>query len=269
MARQMNFIDADGFLKGGIEEWEDSHRAGNQELFSLAETLNRECHCFLERHPFGTFESHQITTMVLFVRLLELFQGIVLQVSRGLRAPSRILFRAFLEAYFHFEAIHNDPDYLLEFLDQFELERKRLIKRIHKTTDDALEDLRRPIDATLIADIESIKVPNITVEEVAKRAKRHSMYVTAYAILSRSVHSSAGDLEDHLALDDKSKAIVGFRYGPTELETVRTIGLAGLTLAEVLEQMGKDFDDDVSSVTMQLNSSFASFLKTKHLVDPR
>jgi hypothetical protein len=269
MARQMKFVDADGFLRGRIEEWEASHRTANQELFSLAETLNRECHCFLERHPFGTFESRQLTTMVLFVRLIELFQGVVLQVSRGLRAPSRILFRAFLEAYFHFEAIHNDPSYLLEYLNQFELERKKLIRRIHRTTDDALEGLRRPIDAALMADIESIKIPNITVEEVATRAGRHSMYVTAYAILSKSVHSSAGDIEDHLALDDESKAIVGVRYGPSELETVRTLGLAGLTLAEVLEQMGKDLDDDVSSVTKALNASFATFLKVKHLVDPR
>jgi len=265
----MTLVDEDGFLRGQIHGWEAQHRSANEELFSLAETLNRECHSFIGRHEVGTFESHQLTTMVLFVRLLELYQGVVLQVSRGLRAPSRILFRAFLEAYFHFEAIHNDPTYLLVYLDQFELERKKLIKRIRRTTDASLEDLRRPIDATLIAEIESINVPGITVEEVAKRAGRHSMYVTAYAILSRAVHSSAADIEDHLVLDDKRNAIVGFRYGPSELETVRTLGLIGVSLAEVLEQMGKDFNEDMTLVTNPLRVSFESHLRTPHQVDPR
>jgi hypothetical protein len=260
----MNVIDENGFLAGKIEAWASQHRAHYDELFSLCENLNRACHQFLDDHSVGTFDSKQLTTMVLFVRLLELYQGVMVHVSRGLRSPSRIVFRSFLEAYFHFEAIQGDPDYLSDYLNQFEVERKSLVNRIRRTTDASFANLRKPIDAELIAEIEAIKFQRITIEEVAKRGGRYAIYATAYALLSRSVHSSAGDLEDHLALDGESKEIVGFRYGPSDAETVRTLGLAGITLTEVLEQIGRSFGENVSPAVEPFKQSFEAVLAASH-----
>jgi hypothetical protein len=265
----VSFVDSDGFLSGRIDEWVTLHRAANEELFSLAESLNRDCHRFLEKHEVGTFESRQLTTMVLFLRLLELYQGIVLHALRGLRSPTRILLRSFLEAYFHFEAIHSDSAYLEDYLNQLEFERKSLINRMRRTTDKGLESLRRPIDAALIAEIETIKFPKVTVDEVAKRGGNYPIYLTAYAMLSRSVHSSAADLEDHLAVENEGKAVVGFRYGPSEIETVRAVGLAGIALGEVLEQMGKDFEDDVSLATKPVRAAFEKLLGVTNQTDSR
>lgn len=146
-------------------------------------------------------------------------------------------------------------------MDQFENERKSLINRIRNTDDSALEDLRRPIDDTLVAEIQNIGVRRVNIEEVARRGGCHNIYVTAYALLSRSVHSSAGDLEAHLALDDERENIVGFRYGPTDEETVRTVGLVGITLAEALREVSKDFDEDRAESCEQFVANFKSILK--------
>lgn len=257
-------IDENGFLGGRIEEWIVWHQADNKTLLMQAELLNIECHRFVDAHKVGAFNGRQLTTFVLFVRLLELYQGVLLTARRGMRSVSRIVFRSFIEAYFHFEAIHNDPSYLDDYVNQFEVERKGLINRIRRSKEEMLADLRRPIDDALIAEIESIKRQRIKIEDVARRADRYSTYATAYALLSRSVHSSAGDLEDHLSLDASSKAIVGFRYGPSDIETIRTVALAGMSLAEVLGQIGKDFEDDRSPTSDRFQKSFEECLKAGH-----
>ena len=85
------------------------------------------------------------------VNRLELYQSVLLTIDRGMRAPARILFRAFLECIFHFAAIHKDQGYLENYLDQFELQRKKLVNRIRATTDPDLESLRQPINPELLA----------------------------------------------------------------------------------------------------------------------
>jgi hypothetical protein len=243
---QPMMFDENGFLGGRIDVWKRRHRSVNRDLLKMAESLNRECHAFFLGHAIGTFESFRLTGFVLFARMLELYQGVLLLVDRGSRSGTRILFRSFLEAYFHFSAIHKDPAYLAEYLEQFEVDRKSLVKRIHKTEDKGMENLRRPITPELIAEVESIRVSRMSVENVAKRGGNYNIYLTAYALLSRSVHSSAGDLEDHLAIDEESKDVVAFRYGPTDAETIRAVGLAGITLSEVLRDIAKDFGEDRS-----------------------
>jgi hypothetical protein len=256
----LSSIDAGGFLQGHIDEWEKQHLARNEDLFQSARAVNRESHTFVARHTAGEFSPQLLTSLTLFVRMLELYQGTVLLAARGLRSASRVIFRSFLEAYFHFAAIHNDSSYLADYLNQFEVERKRLINRIRRSEEDALAELRRPIDDALIAEIEAIKHKKVTVEDVAKRGGQYVLYATAYAMLSRSVHSAAADLEDHLALDRENKEIEGFRYGPSDKETVRTVALAGVTLSEVLEQMGKLFNDDVAHIAKPLVTAFESYL---------
>jgi len=256
----MSWCDENGFLGGRIDDWIRQHRKTHQQVFDLAHELNREGHAFLDGRSVTISDSHLLTSIVLFARLMELHQAVLLSVDRSARAPTRIMFRAFLEAFFHFAAIHKDPSYLDEYLDQFEHERKALINRIRHTDDPALNDLRAPIDDALIAEIETIGVRRIKVEDVARRADCHNIYVTAYVLLSRSVHSSAADLEAHLALDAEKQRIDGFRYGPTDAETRRTVCLAGMTMAEALRDISKDFSEDRTESCERLITSFKSLL---------
>ncbi|QKO23545.1 DUF5677 domain-containing protein [Rhodoferax sp. BAB1] len=257
----MSQVDENGFLFGRIEVWTEQHRNANQPLLALAHSLNRECHKFLDGRSVSTSDPKQLTSTVLFARLMELYQAVLLVNDRGSRAAVRILFRAFLEAFFHFAAISKDSTYLNEYLDQFQLERKSLINRIRNTGDPALENLRKPISETLISELENIDTRKVNIEEVARRGGCHNIYVTAYALLSRSVHSSAADLEAHLALDEKKESIVGFRYGPTNEETTRTIGLAGVTLTEALREISNDFSEDRVALCETFIDSFKALLE--------
>lgn len=259
----MTLYDENGFLGGRIIDWIHQHRENMKSVLELAQQLNRESHAFIDGRTVTVSDSYKLTTVVLFVRLLELYQGVLLNVDRGMRAPTRIMFRAFLEGFFHFAAIHKDPAYLNDYLDQFECQRKKLVNRIRHTTDPALEGLRQPIGPELVEEIGKIDVRQVNIEEVAQRGGCHNIYVTAYAMLSRAVHSSAADLEAHLEYDTKEQRVVGFRYGPTDEETLRTVCLAGMTMAEILKDVSNDFAEDRKERCDALRDSFQSLLPNR------
>lgn len=256
----MSLYDENGFLGGKVIDWIQQHRESQKSVLRLAQQLNRESHTFIDGRAVTVSDTYKLTTIVLFTRLLELYQGVLLTVDRGMRAPTRIMFRAFLEGFFHFAAIHKDPAYLNDYLDQFEYQRKALVNRIRRTTDPALESLRQPISVELVEEIGKIEVRRISIEEVAQRGGWHNVYVTAYTMLSRAVHSSAADLEAHLEYDAKEQRVVGFRYGPTDEETLRTVCLAGMTMAEALKEISEDFTEDRRELCDGLKDSFQSLL---------
>lgn len=234
------------------------------EIFALAQELNRECHRFLDGRSVDLGSELQITTSVLFARMLELYQAIVLVVDRGMAAPARVLFRAFLEAFFHFSAIHRDSEYLEAYLKQFHVQRKALVNRIRNSKSPLLEGLRQPIDESLLSEIkETIKqegARKVSIEEVARKADLYEIYVTAYAVLSRAVHSSPSDLESHLRYNAEEEAIEGFRYGPSAEETARTICLARMCMAEALNQISNTFEEDRRESCSKLKETFQRVL---------
>jgi len=256
----MTLYDENGFLGAKLDDWIVQHRESHRAILTLALELNRECHRFIDGRSVDLSDTNQLTNAALFARLMELYQSVLLTVDRGMRAPTRILFRAFLECFFHFAAIHNDPEYLEVYLDQVEVQRKKLVNRIRRTTDPGLENLRQPIGPELIQEIGDIDVSGISIAEVATRAGWHSVYVTVYELLSRSVHSNAGDIEAHLECDRAGREIISLRYGPTDAETARTIGLAGMTMADALNDIARDFSEDLSEQCTKLKRSFESLL---------
>lgn len=256
----MSDLDENGFLGGRIESWVKEHRARNDGLIELAEALNRESHAFLHGRTIGIDDTRRLTSVVLFARMLELYQAVLLGAYRGLRSGTRVLFRAFLEAFFHFAAIRKDVEYLNEYLDQFENDRKTLINRIRHSDDPTLAHLKQPIDDQLVAQIQNIDIRRVNIEEVARRGGCHNIYVTAYALLSGSVHSSARDLEAHLRFDVDRETIIGFLYGPTDEETSRTVGLAGITLANAFGEISKDFEEERTESCKRFVASFTSYL---------
>ncbi len=100
----------------------------------------------------------------------------------------------------------------------------------------------------------------VSIADVAKRAGSYDSYLTAYAILSYSVHTSAYDLEHHFQVNDVTKQTEGFKYGPSDLETVRAICLNGMAMAEVLELVSQEFGEDRKAVCEAHTKVFQTFL---------
>lgn len=257
--------DENGFLHGRIEHWVRVHRDTFSGVFAEAETLNRRCHEFLDGRSVALDNERQLVTSVLFARLLELYQGAIVLAERGLSTPVRIQFRAFLEAFFHRIAIHIDPGYLDDYLNQFHIQRQKLVNRFRHASSPRLKDLRQDLDEALVAEIaKTVKdegAQRISIEDVARRAQLHDIYVTVYEVLSRAVHTSASDLESHLQLSKDSDEIVGFLYGPSSNETRRVICLMGMALSEALEQVSRTFGEDRKELCSSHKERFQALLR--------
>lgn len=263
----MTTIDENGFLDGRIQFWIDSQRASHREILERAQELNRDCHRFLDGRAVNLGDGKQIATSVLFARVVELYQSIILASERGMGATTRVLSRAFLEACFHFFAIQRDSKYLNDYLNQFLIQKRKLLRRIRRSKSPQMESLRQAATDQLLADTEKAiqekGAREITIEAVAKRAEMLDTYFTAYAILSHAVHTGASDIDHHIRINDETKETEGFKYGPSEEETVRAICLSGMTLAEALELASHTFGEDRKVLCTAHKDAFQSLLDRK------
>jgi hypothetical protein len=263
----MSRIDENGFLEGKICNWIAEHRDRHAALFTTIRELNRECHRFLDGRGVDITSELHTTTVVLFVRLMELFQGMFIAVEHGMTSVSNIMSRAHLEAYFCLMAIHRDPTFLKQYLDQLHVSRKHLVNRIRNSNSPGLAALREAMDENLIRDIshtiQEQDIKQLKIEDVARRAGLHDVYATAYTILSGAVHTTAWDLESHLDYDDTEKAIRGFQYGPSDADTEKFLGLAGMVMADALETISSIFHEDRAQLCAGFTSQFQAALEEK------
>jgi hypothetical protein len=97
----MSRTDENGFLNGSIANWIVGHRDQHAATFAAIRELNRECHRFLEGRESDITSELHTTATVLFMRLMELFQGVFIVVEHGMTSVSSIVFRAYIEAYIY------------------------------------------------------------------------------------------------------------------------------------------------------------------------
>lgn len=260
-------FDENGYLEGRIQSWIESQRASQKDIFGRAQELNRDCHRFLDRRAVDLGNGKQVATFLLFARSLELYQSIIVVSERGMAAATRILFRGFLEASFHFFALQRDPTYLKDYLDQFLIQKRKLLRRMRQSKSALVKDLRQAATDQLVEETETaIKeagAREVSTAEVAERAQMHDLYLTAYAVLSHAVHTGVSDIDHHIQVNDVTKETEGFKYGPSESETRRAICLCGMTLAEALELVSQDFGEGRKALCAAHKEAFRSFLENE------
>jgi hypothetical protein len=258
-------FDENGFLSGRIDSWIDSHRAAHKDIIDRAQELNRDCHSFLDGRADDLGNGKQVATSLLFARSLELYQSIIVVSERGMAAATRIMLRAFIEANFHFFALQRDPTYLKDYLDQFLIQKRKLLQRIRLSKSSPMESLRQAATDQLFQETEkaitNAKARTISTEEVAKRAQMHDTYLTAYAVLSHAVHTGVSDIDHYIRINHATNETEGFKYGPSEVESVRAICLSGMTLAEALEIVSRDCGENRAALCAAHKEAFQSFLE--------
>ena len=95
----MTEFDSNGFMSGRIELWVKCTRAKHDGIVSVADETNRLCHDFLSGRDAKSHGPKAFVAALLFARMLELFQGVVLLTLRGMPGVSSVVFRSFVEAH--------------------------------------------------------------------------------------------------------------------------------------------------------------------------
>ena len=245
-----------------MDGWIQKNRAKHQSIFALADDVNDLCHTSMfELEPHSRV-IHEMLASTLYLRVVSNYQGTVLLLERGMMSESRVLARAMLEAIFSLVAIGNDPslayDYVyedrnsrLKFLQKFmELHHGKLPEGSSETE---IQKLEKELKDDIVSNPRKVR----TTKEWAQEADLLSWYLTAYPLLSMSVHSKVRDLEQYLILDDKGE-IKEFKWGPddTGVEIVLFTIIEGLliSLKSVLGVFKKDKNEQIDCLRGRLTT---------------
>ena len=201
----------------------------------------------LQVHPES---AREMVSAALFIRSLAHCQAAVLLIERGMLPSARAMIRCALEGLFNLGACAADAKTALSFLDADQVDRLRRVKYFSQVQDPAARATLENSDLVkLRADIQSkideTEARELRTREMAKAADLEDMYLTAYALLSGSVHSSVGDIDEHFVIKSEGQ--------PPDLLTEPTLtGLEGPllilteTMVGLVRAIAKVFSIDIS-----------------------
>jgi hypothetical protein len=156
--------------------------------------------------------AQEMTCAALFVRSIAHCQAAVLLLERGMVASGRAVIRCALEGLFNLGACANDRNVALSFVDADQVDRKRRAKYLAQVQDPSARTRLEDADLAEILQQIQVKIDEVEARELrtrdmAKIAGLEDLYLTAYAMLSGSVHSTVGDIDQHFRIDADSKRV--------------------------------------------------------------
>jgi hypothetical protein len=144
--------------------------------------------------------------------------------------------RAILDSLFPLVAIAKDKAFAQTYAENHTLQQLRYFRKAKKLTGSRIPEVDDPKDELraeqLAKKIEEQGIRTITTEDLARRAGLIEWYLTAYSLLSGTVHSRAGDLEEYLVLSDANE-IKEFDWGPRTkgIKTVMMTAMGSMFMA--------------------------------------
>jgi hypothetical protein len=213
-----------GFVGPSFVKWVYRCRTVHARPFGLAMDVNNYAHRILEetvanRHASKSDQERLVLAM--FLRSVELFQGIILLAERGMVAEVSVLIRTLLEIEIRLAFAAKSEEYAAQLILNGEFDRRKSLKAA-LTVPNGLTDTQRAqfeaavkrLDGKLTGKKRSLH----SLEDQARRAGQSDLYSLMYRGFSGPVHSSPRDLQQHAIISQDRKGI-HFRLGP-EFETV-------------------------------------------------
>jgi hypothetical protein len=238
-----------GFLSTDLHSRVADIRGRHADWFSHAENLNRFAQRIVTtQREFsserGLGDDHVLALLLLY-RALNNFQATVLMAERGMIVEARTLARSCLETAIWIAALKTDPEHWRGMLKD-ELASKRARGRwILKNAADALDPARREGLEKYVDDLEhQTRLRALKLEDVAKRAGVHGVYLFYRQLSADAAHPSITALHRHVSSghDDEIKEI---QWMPVlELDDIsETLGLACSFLILACTALGEMFPD--------------------------
>lgn len=259
-------FDEDGFLTERRPLLEAGIRQASEPLFARAHQINRDCHRLLFSASPHEEDGREVLVLVTFIRALEHYQAALLLLNGGLIAPAKVAIRAALEAVFAARAIARHDEALKAFITDDLLQRRKLIRKAQQYKHTNLEELRGALTAEFLqnldAQIAAAGAKSLSTERLAQLAGMHDWYTTAYALLSKTTHSQARDLDCYLLLDETEK-IRSLEYAPS-LEQVPELLL---TVAHCI-LLGGDAVAHVFAISFEPKAAHVEFIDAQFKLLP-
>lgn len=254
-------IEQNGFLDNDIQNWITKFRKDHADFFELATDANKLFQKVMLELDAHDQVPQEIIVASLYMRALSAYQGVILMAERGMIPEARVLTRYLLEVIFTLCAIIKNKDLTTVYINEDKKKRLKFLNKFRQFHEGNLPD---GIDADEIHQLENelkieVKKDNIKIrktEEWAKDAKLHDWYLTAYAVLSDSVHIKISDLERHVVADENN-VIKEFKWGPddTGIQVVLMSSIDGMivSLIETLTFFKKQREEIIQELRERLH----------------
>ncbi len=211
----MTYLDEEGILADNLEVFATLVREKYAPWVSAARAHNRIANQMQYAFKVSPESAQDLFCSALFVRVLEYTQTALFLIERGLRAPARVMLRCAVEALFSLTACSANYDTAVSFMDADLIARKKTGEYLQQVSGEPLKAQVAGKDVTkrlkeLADEIDSLDAKALQVRQLAKLANLEDWYLTTYAHLSSSVHSSIRDLEGYFEfdLDGKIKGMI-------------------------------------------------------------
>lgn len=225
-----------GFLGKELEQWIPKIRNAHREFFALTDEVNEYCQKAMYKLEAHKENKQEVLVSTLYIRTLNNFQASVLLAERGMMPQCRVLVRAMIEALFSLCAIARSEKYADDFILEDQKNRLRFLNKLRQlhggVPPDSNKEEVESLEQQLKEEIGAGGIKEKSTEQWSKDAGMHDWYLTAYSVLSTSVHSKVKDLERYLALNDKDE-IAEFRWGPEDhnIEEILMTSVQGMLTA--------------------------------------
>jgi hypothetical protein len=210
MTEHVSTLADEGFLSEEAHCVIDAVLAAYPQHMAELRSVNRLLTASQYRLSVHRESAQELTCAALFIRSLAHCQAAIILLERGMKPSARAMIRCALEGLFNLGACASDSALALSFVDADHVDRKRLIRRLGQVQDPSAkarfeEANMASITSALQARIDEVEAKELQTRSMAKAAGLEDLYLTAYATLSGAVHSSVGDLEAHVEVDDRGR----------------------------------------------------------------
>ncbi len=250
-------LDVDGYLGKLGDEIKKNNFEAHKKLFTLCYQINRFCQIFKYELTVDENDHYGIVATLLFFKLHDTYQTVVLLYLYGLDTQARILNRSMLEGLWVLKSLYYQPEETFKLLLEDEYYKKlNLLHDIQNNRDyfyeyitknniiDINQEIRKLEDKMKSLGIK--KVRKINVKEIALNTDSHEEYYYIYKLLCRDVHVDTRQLTDYFITDENGK-ITGFRPFPSTnnieeilLTTAELILKAVIFVSKILNVDKKD-----------------------------
>lgn len=148
-------------------------------------------------------EKQQVISLVLFVRLIEIFESIVVLAANGVREEQRSLFRIFLDAYFLLGNCCRAPNFFAVYFRSDDCERIKFMRAASKYKDDDMfeglnEFAAGGVQNTIEEKVRQESIQAFNSQTYAKNVGCEKIYDSMYRLCSASVHTAPRCLQNYV-----------------------------------------------------------------------
>jgi hypothetical protein len=218
----MTPLDKKGFFGSSMDGWIKKNRAQHQHLFALTDEVNEQAQKLMFELTPHSKHIQELLVASLYMRCLSHYQAALLLMERGMLPETRLMLRALLEVVFFLCAIGKKPELANDYIEEDQPQRLKILGKLKKMYGDNLpsqmrNDTTKALEQELIRDIDNSEIVVRSTEQWAQEAGLHDWYLSAYSILSMTVHAKVRDLERYLVVDDKGE-IRSLKWGPDDAD---------------------------------------------------